>query len=118
MDHYIASSNHALADFNAACTYLSKRGFQADHPIGCSIVFRGTYPHYIGAHERPISAVVTLWEKHDQTFSLLVQCSCGVNEEWLAEKLHQEIIESWGNTMTAPRRPPKQASSNCENARN
>lgn len=92
MDHYIASSNHPPAHFEAACEYLKKSGFSPDPQIGCSLVFRGAYPLRGSGFDQPVSSVATLWKKTDGRFSVLVQCACCTYEENLAEQLHAEIV--------------------------
>jgi len=102
MDHYIASSNHALANFSRACEYLTRCGFRSDPQIGVSIVFRGDYPPRGSKFDQPVSSVATLWKKPNGTFSLLVQCACRANEENLAEQLHAEIVTCGDITTTQP----------------
>jgi hypothetical protein len=99
MDHYIASSNHPLANLPPACEYLAQRGFRPDPQLGCSIVFRGDYPPRRSKIDQPVSSVATLWKKSNDTFSILVQCACRADEENLAEQLHAEIVACGESTI-------------------
>ena len=95
MDHYFSSCQHNLDNFTVTCEYLASRGFKPDAPVGCSIVFRGSYQLSHPSFNQPVSAVVTLWKKPNETFSILIQCACRIYEEQVAAQLHREIVQSW-----------------------